>query len=124
MNNKRLGTAFEREFCELLAARGFWVHFMSPSASGAQPCDIIACRNNTPFLFDCKTCEKATFHISRLEDNQNLAFQRFDKTGNDLAFVAVKHDEKIYFVPYYMLVKLQSIKLDAAILADNWEFWK
>ena len=67
MNNKRLGTAFEREFCELLAARGFWVHFMSPSASGAQPCDIIACRNNTPYLFDCKTCEKDTFLISRLE---------------------------------------------------------
>lgn len=124
MNNKRLGTAFEREFCELLAARGFWVHFMTPSASGAQPCDIIACKYNTPYLFDCKTCEKDTFHISRLEDNQNLAFQRFDKTGNDLAFVAVKHKEKIYFIPHYLLVKLQSVKLSSEILADNWEFWK
>lgn len=124
MNNKRLGTAFEREFCELLAARGFWVHFMSPSAIGAQPCDIIACRNNIPYLFDCKTCEKDTFHTSRLEDNQLLAFQRFDKTGNDLAFVAVKHDGKIYFVQYYRLVKLQNVKLTAEFLADNWEFWK
>ena len=124
MNNKRLGTAFEREFCKLLAAHGFWVHFMSPSASGAQPCDIIACRNNTPYLFDCKTCEKDTFHISRLEDNQLLAFQRFDKTGNDHAFIAVKHDEKVYLIQFFKLLKLQNVKLTAEFSADNWEFWK
>lgn len=124
MNNKKLGTAFENEFCELLAARGFWVHFMSPSASGSQPCDIIACRNNTPYLFDCKTCEKDTFHISRLEDNQLLAFHRFDKTGNDLAFVAVKHDKKVYLIQFFKLLKLQNVKLTAEFLADNREFWK
>ena len=124
MNNKQIGTSFEKEFCELLAARGFWVHFMSPSASGAQPCDIIACRNNTPYLFDCKTCEKDTFHISRLEDNQRLAFQRFDKTGNDLAFVAVKHDKKVYLIQFFKLLKLQNVKLTAEFSADNWEFWK
>lgn len=124
MNNKQRGTAFEKEFCGLLKSRGFWVHFMSPSASGAQPCDIIACRNNIPYLFDCKTCEKDTFHISRLEDNQLLAFQRFDKTGNDLAFVAVKHDKKVYLIQFFKLLKLQNVKLTAEFLADNWEFWK
>ena len=124
MNNKQIGTSFEKEFCELLAARGFWVHFMSPSASGAQPCDIIACKDNTPYLFDCKTCEKDIFHISRLENNQLLAFQRFDKTGNDLAFIAVKHDKKVYLIQFFKLLKLQNVKLTAEFLADNWEFWK
>ena len=124
MNNKKLGTEFEREFCRLLAAHGFWVHFMSPSASGAQPCDIIACKDNTPYLFDCKTCEKDIFHISRLENNQLLAFQRFDKTGNDLAFIAVKHDKKVYLIQFFKLLKLQNVKLTAEFLADNWEFWK
>ena len=112
MNNKRLGTEFEREFCELLAACGFWVHFMSPSASGAQPCDIIACKNDAPFLFDCKTCEKNVFHLSRLENNQILAFDRFLKTGNDFAFIAVKHDDKIYLIPYNLLQKKGSVRFN------------
>lgn len=124
MNNKQHGTAFEKEFCELLKSRGFWVHFMAPSASGAQPCDIIACKDNTPYLFDCKTCEDDTFRISRLEDNQCLAFQRFNKTGNYLAFIAVKHKEKIYFIPHSFLINLQKVKLISELLADNWSFWK
>ena len=122
MNNKRLGTAFEREFCELLAARGYWVHFMSPSASGAQPCDIIACKNGTPFLFDCKTCEKNVFPLSRVENNQILAFERFLRTGNNHAFIAVKHDNKIYFIPYTLLKKMGSVSL--LFEAKEWEFWK
>lgn len=124
MNNKRLGTAFEREFCEMLAARGFWVHFMSPSASGAQPCDIIACKDNTPYLFDCKTCEDEIFRISRIEENQKFAFMRFIKSGNENCFIAVKHKTKIYLIPHYLLVKLQRVKLSSEILADNWSFWK
>lgn len=124
MNNKRLGTAFEREFCELLAARGFWVHFMSPSASGAQPCDIIACKNGTPFLFDCKTCEKNVFHLSRLENNQILAFDRFLKTGNNFAFIAAKHDNKIYIIPYTFLKEKGGIRLYDLFEEKEWEFWK
>ena len=120
MNNKRLGTAFEREFCELLAARGFWVHFMSPSASGAQPCDIIACRNNTPYLFDCKTCDDEVFRLSRLEDNQMLAFEKFYKTGNKNCFIAVKHKGKIYQVNYECLKALKKIELDDCILIKDW----
>ena len=124
MNNKRLGTEFEREFCELLAARGYWVHFMSPSASGAQPCDIIACKNGTPFLFDCKTCEKNVFPLSRVENNQILAFERFLRTGNKHAFIAVKHDNKIYFIPYTLLRKNGGVSLFDFFEAKEWEFWK
>lgn len=124
MNNKRLGTEFEREFCELLAARGFWVHFMTPSASGAQPCDIIACKNGTPFLFDCKTCEKNVFHLSRLENNQILAFDRFLKTRNNFAFIAVKHDNKIYIIPYTLLKGKGGIRLYDLFEAKEWSFMK
>ena len=125
MNNKRLGTAFEREFCELLAARGYWVHFMAPSASGAQPCDIIACKNDVPFLFDCKTCKKNVFPLSRLENNQILAFDRFLKTGNNFAFIAVKHDNKIYVIPYYMLLKEKGgVRLYDFFEAKEWSFMK
>ena len=122
MNNKRLGTAFEREFCELLAARGFWVHFMSPSASGAQPCDIIACKKNTPFLFDCKTCEDDTFRFSRLEDNQIFAFRKFSQMGNPFIFIAVKHLRQIYLIPYSFFNTSESVKLEEYLLIENWGF--
>ena len=122
MNNKRLGTAFERKFCALLAARGFWVHFMSPSASGAQPCDIIACKNNTPYLFDCKTCEDDTFRISRLEDNQIFAFTKFKICGNTKCFIAIEHDNKIYLVRYEYLAQKRKAKLDDDFLIENWSF--
>ena len=37
MNNKKKGTAFEKEMCDLLAIKGYWVHFIAPDARGAQP---------------------------------------------------------------------------------------
>lgn len=121
MNNKKLGTAFEREFCELLAARGFWVHFMSPSASGAQPCDIIACRNNVPFLIDCKTLADKTFRINRLEDNQRFAFYKFQKSGNYNCFVAVKYQERVYMLNYELLEKFDKLELTDEFLFEDWE---
>lgn len=121
MNNKRLGTAFEREFCELLAARGFWVHFMSPSASGAQPCDIIACKNNTPFLIDCKTSADKIFRINRLEDNQRLAFYKFQKAGNYNCFVAVKYQERVYMLDYELLEKFDKLELTNEFLFEEME---
>ena len=122
MNNKQIGTSFEKEFCELLAARGFWVHFMSPSASGAQPCDIIACKNSMAFLFDCKTCESGVFRLSRLENNQCLAFERFIKTGNITAYLAIKHNKKIYIVPYEILKKMTKVYLLEDFLMEKWSF--
>lgn len=119
MNNKRLGTAFEREFCELLAARGFWVHFMSPSASGAQPCDIIACKNNTPYLFDCKTCEDEIFRISRIEENQKFAFMRFIKSGNKNCFIAVKHKTKIYLIDWKTLEIDEKVRIQNELLFEQ-----
>ena len=124
MNNKQIGTSFEKEFCELLAARGFWVHFMSPSASGAQPCDIIACKDNTPYLFDCKTCEDNTFRISRLEENQKLAFEKFFSRNNDNCFIAVKHNDNIYLIRWGNLKVFGKIKLLDNLLVGKWEFMK
>ena len=121
MNNKRLGTAFEREFCELLAARGFWVHFMSPSASGAQPCDIIACRGNVPFLIDCKTSAEKVFRINRLEYNQRLAFYAFQRAGNHNCWVAVKYREQVYMINYGILDREKKVVLTHEFLFEEWE---
>jgi len=112
MNNKRLGTAFENEFCEILKDKGWWVHFMSPSSSGSQPCDIVASKDNEPMLIDCKTSADKVFRISRLEDNQILAFEKFIKTGNKNCFIAVKYKEDIFLIPYRFLKNLEKIDLE------------
>lgn len=112
MNNKILGTAFEREMCNLLASEGYWVHFIVPDARGAQPFDIIAVKAGQAIAIDCKTCVANTFGISRLEENQIMAFEKWISCGNEMPLVAVKHNEHIYLIPYKYLQMKGSVKLD------------
>ena len=111
MNNKRLGNSFEQKVCDILANDGWWVHFISPDARGAQPFDIIATKDNVPMAIDCKTCDDHIFRISRLEDNQIYAFLRWKSAGNDFAYLMVLHKEKIYAVPYWLLKELGKVDL-------------
>lgn len=111
MNNKKLGTQFEQEFCELLKQMGYWVHFISPDRTGSQPFDIIAVRNNKPYAFDCKTCESDKFNISRLEDNQIMAFEKWVRCGNTDPIIAIKWRGMVKFCPYNLLKTFKSIRL-------------
>lgn len=85
MNNKTLGNKFEKDFAKYLSNKGFWVHYLEGSAhTGSQPCDLIALRRDCVELFDCKTLanKNGLFPISRIEENQRLAFQRLRKCRN------------------------------------------
>lgn len=112
MNNKKLGTEFEREICRMLQRDGWWVHFIEPKQSGAQPFDIIAVRHGRAVAIDCKTCADQRFSISRLEENQVLAFDRWIACGNDVPKVIVKHEDDIYVIPYDYLQNEKSVKLE------------
>ena len=103
MNNKKLGTDFENKVCFLLAAKGYWVHFIVPDARGAQPFDIIAVRNGTAYAIDCKTCVSNIFSISRLEENQVRAFELWMKRGNNWPLIVVEHKDDILVIPYPIL---------------------
>lgn len=111
INNKKLGTEFEHEVCDRLAQEGYWVHFITPDIRGAQPFDIIAVKNGLALAIDCKTCVSNTFNISRLEDNQVMAFEKWIDCGNSIPLIAVKHKEQIYWLRYDELKKCNSIKL-------------
>lgn len=111
MNNKRLGTEFERELCELLAKIGYWVHFISPDRSGAQPFDIIAVKKCKAYAIDCKTCESDVFNISRLEDNQIFAFERWLRCENTQPIIAIKHKGDIKILYYEYLKEFKSVKI-------------
>ena len=111
MNNKKLGTAFEQKICKMLNRDGWWVHFIEPKQSGAQPFDIVAVRNRRAIAIDCKTCVNAKFSIDRLEDNQIYAFEKWLRCGNEMPYIAVEHEDDVYMIPYGYLRDKQSVKL-------------
>ena len=115
MNNKRLGTAFERKMCEVLAEKGYWVHFISPDARGAQPFDIIAVRDNSAMAIDCKTCKDHIFRVDRLEDNQCMAFGKWTDCGNIESYIAVLYNDKIYMIGFWELQWNEKIDLDKRV---------
>lgn len=104
----------------LLSQKGYWVHFITPDASGSQPFDIIASKDNIPIVGDCKTNSTKYFNISRLEENQVMAFELWFRTGNNYAFVFIKYNEKIYQIPYRMLKGLKRINLEEC---ENFVIW-
>ena len=112
MNNKKLGMAFERRMVDDLSDRGYWVHFITPDNRGAQPFDIIAVKDGLAVAMDCKTCKDKIFRISRLEDNQIMAFDHWLKCGNANPFIAVEHDDRIIMIDYCELKKKGKIDLE------------
>ena len=97
MSNKKLGNAFETEFCEILAEHGFWVHNMAQNAAG-QPADVIAVKEGEAYLIDCKVCSQGKFAYNRIEDNQELAMSIWCECGNGYGLFALKFDTGIYMV--------------------------
>lgn len=112
MNNKKWGTQWEKEFCNLLMTQGFWVHFITPDARGAQPFDVIAVKGGEAYAYDCKTCAADWFSINRLEDNQVMAFEKWIRCGNNNPNIAVLHKDKIYLVSYAHLKAFGRIRLN------------
>ncbi len=113
MNNKKLGTDFEQEICAKLANLGYWVHFITPDNRGAQPFDIIAMKGGIAYAVDCKTCVSDTFSISRLEDNQIFAFEKWIRCGGTDPIIAVKHEGEVWPINYSLLKEKRRIKLNA-----------
>lgn len=116
MNNKRIGTEFEREFVQMLANRGYWVHFINPDKTGSQPFDVIAVKNGKAYAFDCKTCTTKRFSINRLEDNQVLAFEKWISCGNTMPMIAVKYQRTVRIIRYDLLKTEQSVILNDIVV--------
>lgn len=112
MNNKRMGTAWEKECCEILKNLGYWVHFFAPDSRGAQPFDIIAVKDGRAKAIDCKTSVKAIFPLSRLEDNQIFAFEKWLQCGNEMPEIWIKYKEKLYILCYRELKEKGAIKIE------------
>ncbi|MBO5309686.1 MAG: Holliday junction resolvase RecU [Clostridia bacterium] len=120
-NNKNLGTNFEREFCKILKEKGYWAHFIEPNKTGGQPFDIIACKNGSVIAFDCKTNKGDRFALSRIEDNQELAFVTFSACGNNDCYIAVKNENGIYLLNATDMIWQKRIGTKSVRLQEKWK---
>lgn len=103
ISNKRLGNIFENDFAKYLSSIGYWVApFPGKSHTNSQPCDIVACKNNKTFLIDCKVLSNKTgrFPLSRVEENQRLAYIRYKKCGNKNFNLAIIWNNDVYIIPF------------------------
>lgn len=111
MNNKINGNALERMFANALSAKGYWVHRVQDKSNG-QPFDVIAVKDNVPYVYDCKDCQNDVFTFDRIEDNQRLAFSKFLRCKNKECFFAVRYKSKsnvVYLMPYAFITGLEQI---------------
>ena len=100
IDNRTLGVRFETELCELLAQHGWWAHDMAQNQTG-QPADVIAVKNDTAVLIDCKVCSDNRFPLSRIECNQEGAMTLWEIRGNTECYFAMKlSDGAIYMVHF------------------------
>lgn len=107
MTNKKIGNDFEQELCEKLSEYGFWTHNLAMNKSG-QPADVIAVRNKRAYLIDAKLVSSHRgFALSRVEDNQDLAMDLWNSTGNGQGWFAFKlPNEEIYMIPHFTIKAL------------------
>ena len=96
----------------MLSDAGYWVHFLAPDARGAQPFDVIAAKDGKAIAIDCKTCVSERFNISRLEDNQITAFEKWLKCWNDEPLIVIEHYGDVRIVEYSTLKKERSVKVN------------
>lgn len=123
VSNKSAGTAFEKEFAQMLAEKGFWVHRLQDNKNG-QPADIIAAINESAFLIDCKDCQGDTFQSSRIEPNQRSAMDLWHNCGNESGLFAVRFPTgNVYIVPYLFIKATEKVGIrsyDELFLSSMW----
>ena len=117
VSNKKMGNAFERELCDILADHGFWCHNMAQKKDG-QPADVIAVRNKRAWLIDCKVCKNDRFPLSRIEENQRNAMKLWSECGNGRGWFALKISTGIYMISLVQLERLETLKFKSLSAAD------
>lgn len=125
-SNKKKGNKFEEEFSNMLSENGFWAHVVAPNPrDGSQPFDVMAGKNERIYTFDCKTVDGNTFPLSRIEENQEKAFQKLYQCGCYKNYFVFRTKDATYIREASTLVSLKrsgykSISVADTMLFDEW----
>lgn len=127
MGNRTVGNRFEVDFCKVLSAHDMWVHRLTQNNAG-QPADVIAVKNKTAYLIDCKVCSHKIFPLSRIEENQHFAMELWKQCGNGEGWFALKVGEEVYMLSHTDLIKMSYEKsvlsrsdiVEQGILLEGW----
>ena len=90
---QKKGSAWENEFAQILSRNGFWATVLPKQRDGSQPMDVVAGKQGKIYNFDCKTVKGNTFPLSRIEENQEKAFERLSQCSCNANYFAIKCDD-------------------------------
>lgn len=134
-SNRKTGTTFESELCEILSQNGFWAHNLAQNSAG-QPADVIAVRNKTAYLIDCKVCSRNKYSLSRIihlgdHDPSGIDMtrdiqERMDMFGADVFVkrVALTMEQIETFCPPPNPTKLSDARASSYIREYGHECWE
>ena len=112
------GEEFEIIVCNWLKDNGYWALLIPRNKSGAQPFDILAIRNSEIYAVDCKVCSEPRLRLSRIEDNQWLAFESIKKKTSATCGFVWYHEGKTGFIDYEDAVKARDLGLNSINLEE------
>lgn len=120
-SNVSIGSRFEREFCELLASKGFWVHRLAQNKVGQQPADVLAVYYGTAYLIDCKWCATTDrFVFSRMESNQRMAMEKWLSCRGTMPKFALKDSKgQIWMLDYRWAVGAEAMGVKSIACEAN-----
>lgn len=98
------GQEFEQWACQWFRNRGYWALNIPKNKFGAQPFDVLAIRGSDIWAVDCKVCSKSRFPLSRVEDNQWLAFDLMQEITNAICGFMCWYNG-LFFIPYSLAKK-------------------
>lgn len=125
-NNQQIGKTFEQEWMDHLASKGMWVHFMHPAPDGSQPFDVISVDNSYGYTnvcaWDCKTESGKRFPLSRVEDNQRLAFEALNAHGAHNTYFVIKTSKAIYIISSQEAISRKDAGEKSILLEDKYVY--
>ena len=101
MSNASMGSRFERDICNDLYRRGWYVINIPRNGMGQQPVDLIAVKQDEVLFADCKVCSGTGFVFERIEENQRQSMRLFDTRTSHLPFFIIRLPEGDVYVIYY-----------------------
>ena len=125
-NNQQIGKTFEQEWVDHLVSLGMWAKYMYPAPDGSQPFDVLSIDNHygdtIVFAYDCKTLSGKRFPLSRVEDNQELAFESLNHHGVPNTYFVIKSGSTVYILPSQEVIDRKQAGEKSILLEDKYVY--